>query len=127
QSLLTAVRQHVAEPVDLGRLLFADRDGLVPAPPELLAPVDQAAGLAGEVRVEVAHEKRQLVAGLNSEQEVEVIGDKGESTDTNGVELLRPAESAEDDLVELVAGVRRKRPWRVRQVTSTRPLPSGGI
>jgi hypothetical protein len=32
QSLLTAVRQHVAEPLDLGRLLLADRDGLVPAP-----------------------------------------------------------------------------------------------
>jgi hypothetical protein len=33
---------------------------------------------------------------------VEVIGDKGESIDADRVELLRPAESAEDDLVELV-------------------------
>jgi hypothetical protein len=48
------------------------------------------------------------MAGVNSEQEVEVIGDKGESTNTNGVELLRPAESAEDDLVGLVAGGEEK-------------------
>src|SRR5262249_427687 len=33
-----------------------------------------------------------------------MVRGEGESTDTNGVELLRPAESAEDDLVELVAG-----------------------
>jgi hypothetical protein len=40
QSLLTAVRQHITKPLDLGRLFLADQDGLVPAPPELLAPVD---------------------------------------------------------------------------------------
>jgi len=42
QSLLTAVRQNVAEPLDLGRLFLANRDGLVPAPPELLAPPSRA-------------------------------------------------------------------------------------
>jgi hypothetical protein len=103
QSLLAAVGQDIAQPLDLGRLFFTDRDRLVPAPPKLLAPADQPAGLAGEVGVEVTHEERQFVAGLNPKQEVEVIGSKGESTDADGVELLRPAESAEDDLVELVA------------------------
>jgi hypothetical protein len=37
-----------------------------------------------------------------------MIGSKGESTDGNGVELLRPAENAEDDLVELRAGGEEK-------------------
>jgi hypothetical protein len=34
---------------------------------------------------------------------MEVVGSKGESTDTDRVELLRPSEDAEDDLVELRA------------------------
>jgi hypothetical protein len=37
-----------------------------------------------------------------------MIGRKGESTDTDGVELLRSTESAEDDLVELRAGGEEK-------------------
>jgi hypothetical protein len=43
------------------------------------------------------------VGGLHSEQKVEVIGSKGESADTDRVELLRPSKGAEDDLVELRA------------------------
>jgi hypothetical protein len=98
------VRQHIAEPLDLGRLLLADRDRLVPPTPELLAPADQPAGLAGHVRVEVTHEERELARRFNAQKEMKVVRSEGKGTDANAVELLRPAESAEDQLVELVAG-----------------------
>jgi hypothetical protein len=50
ERFLAAMRQDVPQPLDLGGLLFADRDGLVAPPPELLAPVGETTGLPGEVR-----------------------------------------------------------------------------
>src|SRR6478672_2777084 len=96
--------QDIAQSLDLGRLLVADRDRLVPTTPKLLPPAHQPAGLAGQVRIEVAHELRELARGLHAQKEMEVIGSKGEGTDADAVELLRPAEGAEEDLVELGAG-----------------------
>src|SRR4051794_25922242 len=60
---------------------------LAPAP-ELLAPVGETAGLPGEVRVEMSHELRESVGGLDTEQEVEVVAREGEGADFNRVELL---------------------------------------
>jgi hypothetical protein len=51
----------------------------------------------------VAHELRELARGLHAQKEMEVVRRESEGTDANAVELLRPAESAEEDLVELVA------------------------
>jgi hypothetical protein len=105
---LTAMRQDVSKSLDLGCLFLADGNGLIPTAPELLSPMDQPAGFAGQVGIEMAHKKRQIVGGLHLKEEMEVVARKGESTDTYGVELLRPAESAEDNLIELIAGGEEK-------------------
>jgi hypothetical protein len=47
QPFLAAMGQDVAQPLDLGRLCLADGDGLVPAPPELLAPAGPTDRLRG--------------------------------------------------------------------------------
>lgn len=99
QILLAAMGQDIAQPLDLGPLLVADGDRLVPAAPELLPPAHQPAGLTSQVRVEVAHEQCQLARGLHAQKEVEMVGNKGEGTDANAVELLRPAKGAEENLV----------------------------
>jgi hypothetical protein len=56
----------------------------------------------------MTHELREPVGGLDTKQEVEVVAREGESTDFDRVELLRPTEGAEDDLVELRAGGEEK-------------------
>jgi hypothetical protein len=92
--LLAAVAKQVQQPIDLRCGLFRDEDRLVAAPPELLAPADRAADLAGEVGVEVVHEGGEAGGARNSEEQVVVVAKEDEGVHLHRVEADGAGENA---------------------------------
>jgi hypothetical protein len=101
---LNAVRQAVAQSLDLSSLLGADYDRLVASAEDLLLPAGQASDLPGQLGEEVAHESGELSGILGPEQEVHVVGDADQEADPDLVTALGPGEGPDEDLVELGTG-----------------------
>jgi hypothetical protein len=97
EPLLDALCQEIGEPAHLGRLLAGNGNRLVSAPPELLAPAREEAGLAGEVGVEVVHEGGELLDVGDAHEEVVVVGEEGVGVDRHPKEARGAGEYAERD------------------------------
>ncbi len=100
QVLLAAMREDVDQAPHLGLLLVAHQDRLISAREDLVPPAGRSGDLARELRVEIAHEAGQALAVLHSNEKVEMPRREEERADFEREEALRPAESADDDLVE---------------------------
>jgi hypothetical protein len=96
--LLAAVAEDVEQPLDLGRLLVRHENGLVPPPPELLSPPDLSTDLPRQVRVQVVHEGGEPIRSRNREQQMEVVGEKAEGVDLDGIEPRRASERPADKI-----------------------------
>ena len=64
----------------------------------------ESARLAGDLRVDVAHEGGQLLDALGPEQEVAVVGEVDEVADPHAVALLEPGQDADHQVAETGAG-----------------------
>lgn len=100
QAFLDTMGEEIAKASDLGFRLFGYEDGLVPAPPELLAPADEPPSLPGEVGVEVAHEARQPLRALDGYQQMEVVGEKGERVELDRIKAHRARQDAQRQVAE---------------------------
>jgi hypothetical protein len=100
QILFDPVAEHVPESPDLGGFFITHDDCLVAPRPDLVAPADEATDLAGQIRVDVAHEAAELVSVVDVQEEVEVVAGQDVTTNPSRVLPLGSAENANDDLVE---------------------------
>lgn len=98
QALLAAVREQVAEPTDLRLLFGAYGNRLVAALEQGPAPAMEAAGLFGEIRVDVAAEARELARILGRKERVPVIGEADEGVNVDVVERCGASKNADEDL-----------------------------
>ena len=98
------MREDVDQAAHLPLFLVADENGLIAAREDLVPPAGRAGNLAGELRVEIAHEAGQALTVLDSKQEVKVVRGKEERADLDRVEALRSTEGPDDDLVEQRTG-----------------------
>ncbi len=96
--LLAAVPEDVEQALDLGLLLVRDENRLVPASPELLAPSDLSTDLAGEVRVEMVHERGKSIRTLDRQQEMEVIREEAVGVELDREEASRTRQGATDEI-----------------------------
>jgi len=110
EPLLAPLGEDVLQALDLRSILAGHQDRLVSSRPKSLAPVGEATGLAGEIGVEVAHEPSELETVIDEQEQVEVIGKKGESADADAVETLRAGQDSDDEGVELGRGSKQKAP-----------------
>ena len=94
------MREDVDQAPDLGLLFVAHQDRLVAARENLVPPAGRLGDLAGDLRVEVAHEVGQAFAVLGPGEEVKVVRGEDERADFERVEALCSAERADDHLVE---------------------------
>ncbi len=94
------MRKDVDQAPDLGLLFVAHENRPVAAREDLVSPAGRSGYLPGELRVEIAHEAGQTLAVLGPREEVKVVRSKDERADLERIEALRPAECADDDLVE---------------------------
>ena len=62
----------------------------------------EAAGLLGEIAIEIAHEVRKLSGTRRTKQEVVVIREKDEDADLHLEEPCSARQEAEDDCVQLM-------------------------
>jgi hypothetical protein len=97
--------QQVPQSPDLGTFLLAHDDGPVAASPEFLAPAAQPPGLSRQVGVDEAHESGEPECIRHGQKEMEVVGQKDETADLDGIAPLGSRQDADDDLAEL--GARR--------------------
>ena len=100
KEFFNTVAEQVLQPIPLGLGLAADHDRGEAPRPDLVAPTDQACDLAGEVRVEVTHEVRELFRVADAEQAMVMIRQDDDGRDAHVVDPLGTAEDAEDDLVD---------------------------
>ena len=98
KAFLAAVREEVLQSLDLGPLLSRDRDRLVPPREDLLLPAVEAARLPGQLGEEAVHETASCLGVVHLQQEVQVVGEAGETEDPDSVEPLGAAEGSEEDL-----------------------------
>ena len=101
EAFLAALLEQVAQACDLRFALVTGDDVGVAAAPELLPPVVPPTSLAGDLRVDVAHEVGELLDVLGSQQDVGVVREVDEAADLHVVALLEAGEGADDDGVEL--------------------------
>src|SRR6476620_5664731 len=95
--------EQILEAGDLGRLLFADHDGLVAPAPDLVLPTGAACNLASEIGVEVTHEESELLSVVDVQEKVKVVRQEDIAAEPNGEETLRAPKDAQKDVVELDA------------------------
>jgi hypothetical protein len=105
EPLLDTVSQEIAETVDLSRLLFADRDGLIASAPDCTLSVVEPVDLQSEIGVHVPHEVGELLGIVDRQEEMEVRGHEDCGMDTDRNLCLGLAQDASDDFVQ-----RRARP-----------------
>jgi hypothetical protein len=108
QVFLGAVREAVAQPFDLGRLLLADYDRLVASAEDLLSPAGQPPDLPRQLRAESAHEARELPGVIDSQQEVQVVRGADKKADPDAIALLGPGKGPKDDLVQPGTGTEQE-------------------
>ena len=83
ETFLDALRKDVRKPGHLGLFLVGDDDRLEAPAPELLAPAREAAGLPGEILVEVVHELGELLGVGDGQEKVVVVGEESRGVDRN--------------------------------------------
>ena len=79
-SLTPCARMYESRPT-WACFLVGNDDRLEAPAPELLAPAHEAAGLPGEIRVEVVHEVGELLGVDDGHEKVVVVGEKDGGVD----------------------------------------------
>jgi hypothetical protein len=103
QALLHALREEVAQALDL-RTLTEDGNVGVAAGPHLVRPTHEATDLAGEVARQVRHEAREVTSVSGRHEQVEVVGEEEKAMDRHFEALGGPAEDTDDDSAKLGRG-----------------------
>ena len=100
EPFLDTLRQDVRKPGYLGLFLVGDDDRLEAPAPELLPPAREAAGLPGEIRVEVVHELGELLGVGDGDEKVVVIGQKDGRVNRKACQPRGAGEDAPDDVIQ---------------------------
>jgi hypothetical protein len=98
------VAEDVGEPADLGCLLLGDHGHVVAAVENRSPPAGETVDLAGQFRLEVPHEPRQLPGVVDLQEQVKVRRQYADPADPHVVAALRTSEDAEEEVVEFGAG-----------------------
>jgi len=97
------VTQKISESLELGAFVGFHGDRVVPASPKGALPVVKTLYLAGELRLEVPHELRQVFCIPRCQEKVKVVGGKGEGIDRHQEAALGSAQRTEDSQAELAS------------------------
>lgn len=100
EPLLATVLKDVAQAGDGGSLVGHD-NGPVPARPEAVTPIVDAADLPGDVAIDESEKGGKLSGVVDRNEAVPVVREYDEGVDANCEQILRPANDAEDDLIDL--------------------------
>jgi hypothetical protein len=98
-SLFAAILKDVLQSRWLS-CLIGNNDRSIAASPESLAPIMEAADLAGNVAVHERDERRELSGVFNREQRVPVVGKHHEGVDSHREKELGSAEDSQDQVVD---------------------------
>ena len=107
------IAQKIAESGYLSLLLVGDENRLKAADKHGPTPAMESTCFLGEVRVDVAHERRELRRVLDPDEEVVVVREEAEAAEARAGRQVKPlgaGENPQDDLLEIGVGAEEEPP-----------------